>query len=157
VVVARGGLGDAFDQLSTLNFPSYGFSVQLRLPLRSRGAEADMGNALVSKRKDLYQLRQRQQSITLDVRNAVHSLEESKLSIAAARLARDLSEKNLQAEQRKYELGAQTIFFVLDAQTQLVQAEQNLVQAQISYQRALVALDQATGKLLDKHRVEISQ
>jgi len=157
ILVARGGLGDAFDQLSTLNFPTYGLTVQLRLPLRNRAAEADMGTALVSKRRDLYQLRQRQQAITLDVRNAVHSLEQAKLSITAARLQRDLWQKNLQAEQRKYELGAQTIFFVLDAQTQLVQSEQSLVQAQISYQRALVALEQATGQLLEKHRVEISQ
>jgi outer membrane protein len=156
VVMARGGIADAFDQLSSMNYPSYGLSVTLRLPLRNRGAEADLGNALVSKRRDLYQLRQRQQAITLEVRNAVNQLEQAKLSVAAAKLARDLAQKNLQAEQRKYELGAQTIFFVLDAQTQLSAAEQSLVQAQISYQRALVAMDRATGQLLAKNKVDIA-
>lgn len=156
VVVARGGLGDSFDQLSSMNYPAYGFNLSLRLPLRNRGAEADLGSALVSKRRSLYLLRQREQAITLEVRNAVHELEQAKLSVAAARIARDLSEKNLQAEQRKYELGAQTIFFVLDAQTQLSQAEQSLLQAEIGYQRALVALDRATGQLLVKNHIEIA-
>ncbi len=156
VVIARGGIADAFDQLSSMNYPSYGFSLTLTLPLRNRGAEADLGNALVSKRRDLYQIRQREQAITLEVRNAVNQLEQAKLSVAAAKLARDLAVKNLEAEQRKYELGAQTIFFVLDAQTQLSGAEQSLVQAEISYQRALVAVDRATGQLLAKNKVDVA-
>ena len=78
-------------------------------------------------------------------------------NVEAAKVARDLSEKNLQAEQRKYELGAQTIFFVLDAQTQLSSAEQSLLQAQISYQRALVQVDRVTGQLLARNHIQISQ
>ena len=50
----------------------------------------------------------------------------------------------------------QTIFFVLDAQTQLAQAEASLVQAQISYRRATTALDRATGELLSRHKVQIA-
>jgi outer membrane protein TolC len=54
-------------------------------------------------------------------------------------------------------LGAQTIFFVLDAQTQLAQAEVNLVQSEINYQRALTAVDRATGEMLERHHVQISE
>ncbi len=156
ILISQGGFGDALEQLSSRDFPTYGFSLQFRLPLRNRGAEGELGQALVSKRRTLYQLRQRQQEITLDVKNAAHQLEQAKLSIAAARVARDLAKKNLEAEQRKYELGAQTIFFVLDAQTQLSQAEQALVQAQISYQRAIVAVDRATGELLGQYKVQLN-
>jgi outer membrane protein len=73
--------------------------------------------------------------------------------IAAADTARELARKTLAAEQRKYELGAQTIFFVLDAQNNYQQAEQNYLQAQIGYQRSLAQLDRATGNLLEKNRV----
>lgn len=156
ILISQGGFGDALEQLSSRDFPTYGFSLQFRLPLRNRGAEGELGQALVSKRRTLYQLRQRQQEITLDVKNAAHQLEQAKLSIAAARVARDLAKKNLEAEQRKYELGTQTIFFVLDAQTQLSQAEQALVQAQIGYQRAIVAVDRATGELLGQYKVQLN-
>ena len=156
-VISQGGLSDALHQLGSLDFPSYGLNVELRLPIRNRAAEADLGDALVAKRRSLYLLRQREQAITLDVRNAIHQLEQASLSMAAAKIARDLAQKNLEAEQRKYELGVQTIFFVLEAQTQLAQVELSLVQAEIGYQRALTAVDRATGALLERHRVQIAQ
>ena len=52
-------------------------------------------------------------------------------------------------------MGAQTIFFVLDAQNVLGQVEQNYVQSLIGYQKALASLDRATGNLLEKNRVLI--
>ncbi|MBI1749938.1 MAG: TolC family protein [Acidobacteria bacterium] len=155
--VLRGGLGDALEQLSAFDFPGYGFTLRLNLPIRNRAAEADLGSAMISKRRDLYVLRQRQQTITLEVRNAVHQLEQAKLSMAAAKIARELAQKNLEAEQRKYELGVQTIFFVLDAQTQLATAEQGLLQAQVSYQRAVTAVERGTGTLLDRFRIHLAQ
>jgi outer membrane protein len=109
------------------------------------------------KQRDLYSLRSRQQTVQLDARNAVNQLEQAKLSIAAGKIARDLARKNLEAEQRKYELGSETIFFVLDAQTQLQQAESSYVQSLISYQRAVTAVQRATGELLDRFRVQIKE
>ena len=156
LVVTTGGLSDALDQLGSMNFPGYGMTLTLRLPLRNRGAEADLGNALVNKRRDLYQVRRTEQQVTLDVKHAADQLEQAKLSVAAAKLARDLAQKNLEAEQRKYELGAQTIFFVLDAQTQLSAAQQSLVQSQIDYHRSLAQLDRATGQLLVKNRIDLT-
>ncbi len=131
--------------------------MQLRLPLRNHSAEADWGSALASQRRTLYQRRQREQAIVLEARNAVHQLEQAKLSVSAAKIARDLAQKNLQAEQRKYELGAQTIFFVLDAQNQLSQAEQSLLQSEVSYQKSVAALDRVTGELLNHYRVQIQE
>ncbi len=156
VVVARGGLLDALGQVGGFGFPTYSVGLNLRLPIKNRQAEADLGSALVSKRSDLYQLRKSQQAITLEVRNAVHQLEVSKLSLSAAADALDLAKKTLAADQRKYELGAETIFFVLDAQSTVQQAEQSYLQAQIGYQLALAQLDHATGNLLEHNRVLIA-
>lgn len=154
--VANRGFGEAWDQLSGFKYPTYGFTLELRLPLRNRAAEAELGSALVSSRRTLYQTRQRQQSIALEVRNAVNEMEKSQISISAAQTSLDLAQKTLAAEQRKYELGTQTIFFVLDAQTQLSQAEQNLVQAKIGYRRALTALQRATGEILEGYNINVA-
>ena len=156
VVVARGGLLDALGQVGGFGFPTYSVGLNLRLPIKNRQAESDLGSALISKRSDLYQLRKSQQAITLEVRNAVHQLEVSKLSLSAAADALDLAKKTLAAEQRKYELGAETIFFVLDAQSTVQQTEQSYLQAQIGYQLALAQLDHATGNLLEHNRVLVS-
>ena len=75
---------------------------------------------------------------------------------SASTEALDLAQKNLAAEQRKHQLGSETIFFVLEAQTELAQAESGLLQAQVSYQLAVAAVDHATGGLLDPYRVTIT-
>ncbi|PYP82802.1 MAG: hypothetical protein DMG65_25555 [Candidatus Angelobacter sp. Gp1-AA117] len=156
VVVSSGGFADSLSQLGGFSFPTYGLSLQMRFPLHNSSAAADLGTALVSKRRTLYQLRGVEQTIINEVKNAVHDLELAELVMAAAQNSRDLASKTLAAEQRKYELGAQTIFFVLDAQNQLSQAELALVQAQIAYQKALAEVDHATGALLEKHKVNVS-
>lgn len=156
IVISRGGFGDALSQLGGFNFPTYGFNLQLRFPLRNSAAVADLGTALVTKRRDLYQNRQTQETIGTEVKNAVHQLEESELVITAAQTEHDFAVKSLAAEERKYQLGAETIFFVLDAQNVLSQAEQDVVQSQISYKRALAAVDHATGTSLQKYNLSIA-
>jgi outer membrane protein len=156
-LIAQGGLGTSFSQLFAFGYPGYGATLSLNLPIKKRGAQADLGAALVARRNDLYSERKIREQITLEVSNAVHQLELAKLTLAASRTAVDLAQKNVFAEQRKYELGEGTVFFVLEAQTELAQAEQVLLQSQVSYQLAITALDHATGSLLEPYHVQIEQ
>jgi outer membrane protein TolC len=145
------------NQLFGFTYPTYYAQLSLTLPIKNRAAKAEMGNALVSRRSDLYTERQTREQVMLDVSNAVHQLEQAKLSIAAGKEALDLSKKTLAAEQRKYELGSQTIFFVLEAQTELANAELSLLQAEVSYQVAVANVDHATGALLEPYHVQIAE
>jgi outer membrane protein TolC len=152
--VMPGGLGESLDQLFRFGFPTYGFSLTLNLPIRNRGVQADLGTGLVARRRDLYNERLLREQITLEVANAVHQLEQAKLSLAASKESLDLAQKNLAAEQRKYELGSETIFFVLEAQTELAQAESALLQSEIGYRVSVAGVDHATGNLLEQYHVK---
>ena len=156
-LISRGGLGSSLSQLFGFGFPGYGASLTLNLPVKNRAAQADMGSALVSRHRDLYLAQQFREQITLEVSNAVHQLELGKLTLAAGRTSLDLAQKALAAAQRKYELGAEQIFFVLDAQAKLAQAESELLQAQIRYQVAVAAVDHATAGLLQPYHVQIAE
>jgi outer membrane protein len=156
-LVSYGGLGDSLNQLFGFGYPSYGFSLTLNLPIKNRSGQAALGNALVSRRRDLYTDRQIREQITYDVSNAVHQLEEAKISVAASKEAVDLARKTMAAEQRKYELGTGQIFLVLEAQTELAAAEQSLLQAEVGYQLSVTAVDYATGGLLDPYHVQIAE
>ena len=145
------------NQMFGFGYPTYGAQLSLTLPLKNRGAQAELGNALVSRRSDLYSERQVREQVQLDVNNAVHQLEQAKLSIAAGKEALDLAKKNTAAEQRKYELGSETIFFVLEAQTEQATAELSLLQALVGYQLAVARLDYATGELLEPYHVQIAE
>jgi outer membrane protein len=145
------------NQVFGFNYPTYGAQLTLSLPLKNRAAKAEMGTALVARRNDLYGRRQVQEQVTLDVSNAVHQLEQAKLSIAAGKEALDLAQKTMAAEQRKYELGSSTIFLVLEAQTEMATAQQNLLQAEVGYQMAVAAVDHATGEMLEPYHVQIAE
>lgn len=154
-MVIPGGLGDALSQLFGVDFPTYGVGLSLQLPLRNRRAAADLSDAAIQKKRDLYQLRSIEQDVRLDVLQAIAGLEQAKASVQQAAVAQDFAQKRLDAEQKKYDLGVNTAFIVLDAQDDLVQAEADLIDQGVAYRRSLLTLYRSTGELLDKRGVEI--
>jgi outer membrane protein len=154
-LISTGGLGASFSQMFGFGFPGYGGTLTLNLPIRNRGAQANLGSALVARRRDLYSSQVTREQIVRQVKDALHLLEEAKLNLAAGQTSLDLAQKSLAADQRKYELGAETNFFVLDSQTRLAQSELDLLQTQINYQIARATVDRATGSLLEPYHVRI--
>ncbi|MGA3132604.1 MAG: TolC family protein [Terracidiphilus sp.] len=69
------------------------------------------------------------------------------MALKAGTASYNLAQKSLAADQRKYELGAETNFFVLDSQSRLAQAEPTLLQTQIQYQVAVASVHHAIGFL----------
>ena len=156
-LIASGGLGSSYNQLFGFGYPGYGGTLTLNLPIRNRAAKANLGNALVARRHDLYTAQLTREEIVRQVKDSVHQLEEAKLTLAAGKTSLELARKSLAADERKYELGAETNFFVLDSQTKLAQSELDLLQTQINYQIARATVDRATGSLLEPYHVEIAE
>lgn len=155
-LISPGGFGSSMSQLFGFGYPGYGAVLSLTLPVRNRGGQSALGNALVSRTRDLQAGGQIREQITREVHDAVHQLEEARSALAAGTTSYDLAQKTLSSEQRKFELGAETNFFVLDAQTRLAQAELTLLQTQVSYRLALAAVGHSTGNLLSPYHVQIA-
>ncbi|MGA2673801.1 MAG: TolC family protein [Terracidiphilus sp.] len=156
-LVAPGGFGSSMNQTFGFGYPGYGGTLTLNLPIRNRGGQARLGSALVSRSHDMYSARQIQEQIAQEVSDAVHQLEEAKQALEAGNISFDLAQKSLSSDQRKYELGAETNFFVLDSQTKLAAAELTLLQTQVNYQVALAAVSHATASLLDPYHLKIAE
>lgn len=154
-LIAPGGFGSSMSQLFGFGFPGYGASLTLTLPVKNHTGQAALGSALVSRTRDLNTGGQIREQITREVHDAVAQLEEARMALAAGTASYDLAEKTLSSEQRKFELGAETNFFVLDAQTRLAQAELTLLQTQVNYRLALAAVGHSTGDLLSPYHVQI--
>jgi len=155
VTIIPGGIGDALEQVFRFNYPTYGFTLSLRLPIRDRRSVADLADAAVSKKMDALRVRSVEQSIRLDVLDAVNQLESSKARVKLAKTSLEFSRKRLDAEQQKYDLGVTTIFFVLDAQNALAASQSELVRQASQYRRNLTNLLLVTGELLDKRGVVV--
>ena len=155
--IAPGGFGTSMNQLFGFGFPGYGGTLSLTLPVRNRAGQAALGNALVTRTRDLYSSGQVREQITREVHDAIHQLDEATQALAAATTSFELAQKTLTSEQRKYELGAQTNFFVLDAQTRLAQAELILLQTQVNYRIAVASVGHSTGDLITPYHLQITQ
>jgi len=150
-----GGFGDALGQMFGFGYPAYSFGLTLNLPIRSRTAAANYADQVVSKKSDALTVRRTEQQVRLDVTNAISQTEAAKNSVRLAKVAKDFSQKYLEAEQKKYELGTSQIFFVLQAQTALVNADSAVVQNQITYRRNMLNLLRRTGELLEERGITI--
>jgi outer membrane protein len=148
-----GGFGDTLSQMFGFGYPVYAFGLQLSLPIKNHQASADMADALVSKKRDALNVRTVKQQVRLDVLTAVSQVESSKDAMKLSVVALGFGRKYLEAEQKKYELGTSTIFFVLQAQGSLVAAESSVVQNSVSYRRNLMNLLKATGDLLEERGI----
>jgi outer membrane protein TolC len=157
VSVAQGGLGDTFGQLFGYNYTGYSAGISIQIPLRNTAARGDSARALTEKRIAENRITAQAQQIALEVRNAVTQIDMNKARIEAVLKARELSERRLEAEQKKFDLGASTIRFVLEEQRNVAQAQTNEIQALVNYTKALVDLDRAMGMTLKKNNIEIEK
>ncbi len=148
-MLASTGLGDALHQTFAFQSPTYGFQLSLTLPVRNSSAAQGLADALVSRARDRYTERQLQQQVIQDVKLATSEIQSSAAQIEAAKTARDLAQKNVEAEQQKYELGGVTAFEVLDAQARLATVESSLLDAYVGYRKTLISYQRAVWTLLD--------
>jgi outer membrane protein len=155
VTAIPGGFGDSLSQMFGFGFPVYSVGATLTLPIKSHAAVADMADAVVSKKRDALTLRTTQQQVRLDVLMSITNLEMSKESVKLASVARGFAQKNLDAENQKYQLGTDPVLFVLQAQNTLVQAESAVVTNQVGLRRSILNLLTRTGELLDERGIVI--
>lgn len=155
VSVIPGGVTDALAQLFGFGLPTYGFGLTLNLPIKNRAAAANLADAAVSKKMDALRVRLNQQTVRLQVVTALTGVQNSKASVELARTARDLAQKRVEAEQKKYDLGTEQIFFVLTAEGDLSTAESALVNQTINYRLNQVALLRALGTLPEERGIAI--
>jgi outer membrane protein TolC len=153
--IIPGTFNDSLSQMFGLGYPVYAFGLSLRLPIRNRAASADMADAVLQKRRDTLTLRTIEQQVRLDILQAASQVESSKAAVKLALVAQDFSRKYLDAEQKKYELGTSTIFFVLQAQQALVNAQSAVVQNSVQYRKNLLNLLRRTGELLDARDISV--
>jgi outer membrane protein len=153
--VATTGYSNAFSDLFKNNSPDYAVGLNLTIPLRNRGAQADQIRSQLEYRQAQLHLLQLQNQIGIEVRNAQFALLQNRSRVEAARKARDLAQQTFDVEQKKKALGASTSNLVLQTDRDLAQAESNFVAAMSAYEKSIVELDRATGLTLAHTGIQI--
>lgn len=141
--------GNALDQMVTSAAPDKGVGLTLSIPIRNRVGQATQVRSELEYRQAQMRLQQLENQVRIEVRNAQFSVTQNRAAVEAAKAAVELGRQSLDAEQKKYALGASTSTLVLQNQSALATAESNLVSTMAAYEKAQLELDRATGLLLD--------
>ena len=157
ITVNPGGLGDALGEIFKSQSPGYTLGFNMLIPLSNRSQQAEYSRVSVERRTGEENIKSIEQLIALEVRNAVTAAEMNKARINTAQTSRQLAREQYEAEQRKFELGASTLRFVLEEQRNLEQMETNWIAAIVNYRKALVDYDRALGVTLKKNNVTIEK
>jgi len=100
-------------------------------------------------------LLQTENTIQLQVRQAQFALTQNWVALQAAISARDYAAEALDAEQKKLVMGASTGTLVLQASSNLTQAESNVLAAATNYEKSKVQLDLSTAETLSKLGIDV--
>jgi len=155
-ITIRDGLGDAAQQVFNFDFPAWTVGVTYSVPIGNHQAKELLARTRWERDRTGAQLEALKQQITREVRFAVRSLEDGAAAIDAAVASRRLAERNLEAEQTKFDNGLSTNFQVSEIQDAAATAQFSEIRARVNYRKALAIYYGSTGTFLESKNVEIA-
>ncbi len=149
------GYGSVLQGLGNNSSPNYGVGLNVTIPLRNRTAQADQARSQMEYRQSQMRLQQLYTQVRIQVINGQYALTNDRAQVAAAQAAREYAAQSLDAEQKKYHLGASTTANVLQQGRNLATAENSLISATAAYAKDRAALEQLLSNTLDRYNISI--
>jgi len=138
---------NAVEEAMQLEFMTYTAGLALNAPLQNRTAAYAERAARSQVRSARINYEQTETQVVSEVRDAVRQLHYQSLAVAAAVQSLRASERQLAAEEARYENDLSTNFQVLEFQQQLVEAMNSELTARVNFAKALHQLEAAQGTL----------
>jgi outer membrane protein TolC len=146
-------LRDAFD----FKYKNWSVGLTLSIPLSTVLSRAQYAQARVDLDQARIRLENQEQQIFLEIKNAVRAVQTDYKRVNAYKVARELAEKKLEAEEKKLKVGLTTNYVVLQHQRDLADARSAELQAVIDYNLSLARLDKALGTTLKNRNIRFSE
>jgi outer membrane protein TolC len=151
------GFGNTQSQIFHNKFPDYLVALNVQVPIRNRSAQATNQRAMLTQRQIEAQMQQLKNNALLDVRNTYIALGQDRARVQAASKARELQQQTFDAEQKKYQLGASTVYNVILTQRDLITAQGTELRALADLVEAKANYERAVGRTLEVNRVTIAK
>ena len=135
------GYSDALRILANQEAPTWNFGLSLSYPIGASPAAANVARARLLQQQTIAENRQLELQIAAEVTNAALQVESGRDRLQAAGAALELSQRRLEYEQSRYDVGLSTNFQVVQAQRDLRDAQNVQLLAQLAYRQAQVELE----------------
>jgi outer membrane protein TolC len=150
-----GGIQDAIKDVFGFKYKNWSIRLTLDLPLNSIISRASLAQAQVDFQQATLQLKQQEQNIYLEIKRAVRAVETNYQRVEAYKIARELRQQQLAAEDEKLKVGLTTPYYVLQYQRDLATAQTTELQAIIDYNLSLANLSRAMGISLEEKNISM--
>jgi outer membrane protein TolC len=147
--------GTAFGNLFNSSAPDKGVGVNINITLRNRTAQADQARSQMEYLQSQMRLQQLYAQIRIQVINQQFAMTSDRARVVAAQAARDYAAQSLDAEEKKYKLGASTTTNVLQQGRNLAIAENNLISGTAAYANDRAELMQLLSDTLERYGISI--
>ena len=141
LILSQRGFGSVLGDVVTSAFPTWTVGIQIGYPLGTSTQQTNLARAKLQYAQAQTQLKNLELQIVTQVREAARTVQTNQKRVESARAARELAEKRLDAEEKKFAAGIQTTFFVFQAQRDLAQARTNEVRVISDYNKSQVDLE----------------
>lgn len=155
LITVPGGYGDALAHIAKLDYPVWNVQLQLSYPLGHSAQKAAHARARLQVQQTRAQIDQIELQIAAEVTNAALQIRSIRERIEAARVARELAEEQLAAEESKFEVGTSTNFFIVQAQRDLATARDTELRAILDYQNAVIEFERVQQTSLSRAGISI--
>jgi len=145
------------EKVGSTDYPAWSVGLQFSYPLGNRAAENDYIKSKLKVGQTETQIKSLEDTVTNDVRNAIRAMQSNYKQLDVTARGSAYAEEVLQAYIKKHKVGLATNKDVLDEENNLVTAKGNQIQAVADYNNAITALWKATGELLDKEGIKVSE
>jgi outer membrane protein TolC len=149
------GYGGALGDLASAKYPTWAVGINFSYPIGNSSAEADLASNRLKAAQARLVLKSVEESVGLEVRNALRALETRYQQVAVARKGVTVAEVRFDSYDKRLKLGLATTKDTLEAESQLVAAKEALTGALSDYQIARTELHRSIGELLDRHNLRI--
>ncbi len=155
--ILHGNLGDALNDVFKNLYHSNSIGLQLSIPLLNTAARADLAQARLNLQQSMLQLKRAENTAYSEVKQATADLEANYKLVEANRIARELAEQKLAAEQKKLAVGLSTNYQVLQYQRDYANALSSELKSLIDYKLTLSRTDRVTGRTLETHAIQFDE
>ncbi len=138
VEIASTGWKDAVGQFGQNLLPTWNVQVVVSYPIGTSSQDATLARAKVQYQQSLAQLRALELTVATDLTNQAMTVQSAFQQVQAAAASRTLSQKRLEAEQSKFEVGMSYNYNVVLAQRDFTDAQNSELLAILNYRKALV-------------------
>lgn len=146
--------GSAWESLGDFNNPDLSAGITLEMPLTNQRRRAQLHEAMLMRTQRLASRQARELMVRREVLDTIDVIERNWQRVLAASQNVIVAGVNYDAERRQFEQGMRTMREVLEALTELGQAQIREITAIVDYQVAQIDLAFASGMLLGYARVD---